>query len=128
MIINIPISLGELIDKISILRIKKKNINNIKKRNLINKKLIILNEHLKTVIDSNNYLKKYLNKLIIINNKLWGIEDKLREYERQKKFDQKFIKLARSVYLTNDERSKIKFEINKKFGSEIIEIKSYKKY
>ena len=128
MIINIPISLGELIDKISILRIKKKNINNIKKRNLINKELIILNEHLKTVIDSNNYLKKYLNKLIIINNKLWGIEDKLREYERQKKFDQKFIKLARSVYLTNDERSKIKFEINKKFGSEIIEIKSYKKY
>ena len=128
MIIKIPISLGELIDKISILRIKKKNINNIKKRNLINKELIILDKHLKIVVDANNDLKKYLNRLIIINNKLWGIEDKLREYERQKIFDQKFIKLARSVYLTNDERSKIKFEINKKFGSEIIEIKSYKKY
>ena len=74
------------------------------------------------------FIKKYLSKLIAVNNRLWKIEDKLREHERQKKFDQKFIHLARSVYITNDERSKVKLEINRKFGSTIIEIKSYKKY
>ena len=89
---------------------------------------MLLNERLKASVGVNKDLKKYLNKLIFVNNKLWKIEDRLREYERQKKFDQKFINLARSVYITNDERSKIKLEINKKFGSTIIEIKSYKKY
>ena len=128
MIIKIPVSLGELIDKISILQIKRKNIRGVTKRKLINKELLLLNEHLKASVKANKDLKKYLNKLIFVNNKLWKIEDRLREYERQKKFDQKFINLARSVYITNDERSKIKLEINKKFGSTIIEIKSYKKY
>jgi len=128
MIINIPVSIGELIDKISILKIKKKNIHNLNKQKLINKELILLTERLKSVLHVNKDLKKYLNKLININKKLWEIEDKIRKCERKKKFDNEFIKLARSVYLTNDERSKIKFEINKKFGSTIIEIKSYKKY
>ena len=128
MIIKIPVSLGELIDKISILKIKKKNIHGTIKGKLINKEILLLNERLKASVGVNKDLKKYLNKLIFVNNKLWKIEDRLREYERQKKFDQKFIHLARSVYITNDERSKIKLEINRKFGSTIIEIKSYKKY
>ena len=128
MIINTPISLGELIDKISILQIKKKNIKNYKKQKLINKELILLKERLKRVLDVDNDLKKYLKRLIAINEKLWKIEDQLRECERKNKFDHKFIQLARSVYITNDERSKIKLDINNKFGSSIIEIKSYKKY
>ena len=73
-------------------------------------------------------IKKYLDELIKINSKLWRIEDDLREHERKKIFDQEFIELARSVYLTNDKRSHVKLEINKKFGSQIIEVKSYKKY
>jgi hypothetical protein len=66
--------------------------------------------------------------LIIINKELWKIEDSIRVCERKKKFDQEFIKLARSVYFVNDERSKIKFEINKKYCSQIVEVKSYEKY
>lgn len=128
MIIQIPVSLGELIDKISILQIKKKNIRGVIKRKLINKELLLLNKHLKASVSVNKDLKEYLGKLISVNKRLWKIEDRLREYERQKKFDQKFINLARSVYITNDERSKIKLEINRKFRSTIVEIKSYKKY
>ena len=67
-------------------------------------------------------------KLYIVNEKLWEYEDAIRECERQKKFDKGFINLARAIYITNDERAKIKLEINKKFGSQIIEVKSYKKY
>ena len=128
MIVNIPISLGELIDKISILYIKKKNIKNEEKQNFINEELILLEKSLKKVLGDQKDIKEFLNKLIIINTKLWNTEDDLREYERNKKFDQTFIKLARSVYLMNDERAKIKLEINEKFGSQIIEVKSYKKY
>ena len=71
-----------------------------------------------------NFLYKYLE----INSKLWKIEDDIRDCERNKKFDQKFIELARAVYFTNDKRSKIKLEINKYFGSKIVEVKSYEKY
>ena len=128
MIINVPISLGELIDRISILQIKKKNIRDIEKQNFINEELTLLEETLKNVLNDNKDIRRYLNKLIIVNSKLWEIEDNLRECERQKKLDQKFIELARSVYFTNDERAKIKTEINEKFGSKIVEVKSYKKY
>ena len=128
MIINVPISLGELIDRISILQIKKKNIRDIEKQKFINEELTLLEETLKNVLNDNKYIRKYLNKLIIVNSKIWEIEDNLRECERQKKLDQKFIELARSVYFTNDERAKIKTEINEKFGSKIVEVKSYKKY
>ena len=128
MIINTPISLGELIDKISILRIKKKNVHNVKKQKLINKELTLLKTTLKKSIKPNKDIKVYLNKLIVANTKLWKIEDDIRECERKKNFGKEFIKLARAVYFTNDERSKIKFTINKKFGSKIVEVKSYKKY
>jgi hypothetical protein len=127
MIINTPISLGELVDKISILRIKKKNINNEKKLNFINEEISLLESIL---IESVNYdkINKYLEKLIKINSKLWKIEDDIRDCERNQKFDHKFIELARSVYFTNDERSKIKLDINNYFGSKLIEVKSYENY
>ena len=127
MIINIPVSLGELVDKISILQIKRKNIRDKEKEKLINKELSLLKKTLKNSLND-NLIKKYLDELIKINSKLWRIEDDLREHERKKIFDQEFIELARSVYLTNDKRSQVKLEINKKFGSQIIEVKSYTKY
>ena len=130
--IEVPISLGELIDKISILLIKKDKIDDQNKLNLVNDELELLNISLSRIIDSNMdrkseilNLKENLKK---INSKLWVIEDKIRDCERNKLFDQTFIDLARSVYFTNDERSKVKNEINKKFGSELVEVKSYEEY
>ena len=127
MIVNIPISLGELVDKISILLIKEKNISEEKKLSKIREELSLLKNTLNNTINDNN-IKNYLNKLMDINAKLWKIEDDLRDCERNNKFDKIFIDLARSVYTTNDKRSEIKNEINKKFGSTIVEVKSYKKY
>ena len=127
MIINIPISLGELIDKISILVIKEKKIKDEKKNNLIREELTLLKKTLNEAAN-NNSINNYLNQLIDVNSTLWKIEDEIRDCEKNKKFDQKFIELARSVYITNDKRSEIKLEINNKFGSKIVEVKSYKKY
>ena len=127
MIINIPISLGELIDKISILVIKEKKIKDEKKNNLIREELTLLRKTLNEAAN-NNSINNYLNQLIDVNSTLWKIEDEIRDCEKNKKFDQKFIELARSVYITNDRRSEIKLEINNKFGSKIVEVKSYKKY
>ena len=128
MIINTSVSLGELVDKISILQIKRKKINDREKEKLINQELFLLEKTLKNSLNNNNLIKKYLDELFKINLKLWKIEDDLREHERKKIFNQNFIELARSVYLTNDKRSKTKLEINKKFGSQIREVKSYTKY
>ena len=127
MIVNIPSSLGELIDKISILIIKKNNINDEKKISYIVEELEALNKTLESVI-SKSKVEDYIKKLIDINSKLWKIEDDIRECERKNSFDEKFVELARSVYITNDKRSDIKLEINNKFGSKIIEVKSYKTY
>ena len=127
MIINTPVSLGELVDKISILHIKNKNIKDDEKLKLIREELklltITLDGHLKK-----NDIQEFLDALIKINSELWIIEDEIRDCERSKKFDEKFISLARSVYITNDKRSEIKLDINKKFGSEIVEVKSYEEY
>jgi len=127
MIINIPISLGELIDKISILVIKEKKIKDEKKNNLIREELILLRKILNEAAN-NNSINNYLNQLIDVNSTLWKIEDEIRDCEKNKKFNQKFIELARSVYITNDRRAEIKLEINNKFGSKIVEVKSYTKY
>ena len=127
MIINTPISLGELVDKISILLIKEKNIKDQKKLILIVNELRQLKEILNEAVHD-NIIEKYLNQLVDINTKLWKIEDNIRDCEKNKKFGQDFIDLARSVYINNDKRSEIKFEINIKFNSKIIEVKSYKKY
>ena len=127
MLINTPISLGELIDKISILMVKKKNIKNNDKLEQVNKELNYLQETLDNYI-SKDEIDVFLNRLIDINSKLWIIEDDIRDCERKKQFDQKFIDLARSVYFTNDKRANIKLDINNKFGSELVEVKSYEEY
>ena len=127
MIINTPVSLGELVDKISILHIKNINVKDDEKLKLIREELELLNQTLNKHINKND-IQKYLDSLIEINSKLWVIEDDIRDCERNKKFDQTSIDLARSVYFTNDKRSEVKLEINKKFGSKIIEVKSYEEY
>ena len=128
MIFTTPISLGELLDKISILLIKKKKIKNRNKLTLINNELKKLQSILAKSNIKKDKLKKYFNLLKNINLKLWMVEDKLRECEKKKNFNNNFIKLARSVYKFNDKRANIKLKINKKFKSTIIEVKSYKKY
>ena len=127
MLIDTPISLGELVDKISILIIKDKNIDDLDKKNHVNKELSFLKKTLKKYLKEEE-IKDYLDELIDINSKLWAIEDDIRDCERNKIFDQKFIDLARSVYFTNDIRAEIKSKINKNFGSELIEVKSYERY
>ena len=127
MIINTPVSLGELVDKISILHIKNTNIKDNEKLLLVKEELSLLQQTLNDHVNSDQ-IKPFLDSFIDINSKLWVIEDDIRDCERDKNFDQKFIDLARSVYFTNDKRSEIKLEINKKFGSKIVEVKSYEKY
>ncbi len=127
MIINTPISLGELIDKISILKIKQKNIQDKKKLILINEELSLLESTLEDSVNDKK-ISLYLSNLLSVNEKLWKIEDDIRDCERKKKFDENFIELARSVYINNDKRSEIKLDINNYFGSTLIEVKSYEKY
>ena len=127
MIISTPVSLGELVDKLSILHIKNINIKDDEKLKLIREEFDLLNKTLNNHIKRDD-IQKYLDSLIEINSKLWVIEDDIRDCERNKNFDQKFIELARSVYFTNDKRSEVKLDINKKFGSTIIEVNSYEEY
>ena len=124
----IPISWGELFDKITILEIK---IENLKEKNAL-KNVKTEHDQLNTIYN-NNFLKDEIARVLFndlkeINQKLWDIEDKIRDKERSKKFDKEFVELARNVYFTNDERSRIKRNINETFGSKIIEEKSYSKY
>ena len=119
------ISAGELIDKITILEIKKEKISNKEKLVEVNKELISLNETLKKSINNGSKISSFKNDLKNINLKLWDIEDGKRFAEKNNKFDEKFIELARSVYKFNDERAKIKLAINNALGSNIKEVKSY---
>ena len=127
MLINTPISLGELVDKISILIIKQKNITDETKLDHVKKELDFLQKTLMNYVQQEE-INNYLENLININSKLWNIEDDIRECERKKLFDETFIDLARSVYFTNDKRAKVKNDINKTFGSELVEVKSYEEY
>ena len=127
MLINTPISFGELVDKISILIIKQKNITDETKLDHVKKELDFLQKTLMNYVQQEE-INNYLENLININSKLWNIEDDIRECERKKLFNQSFIDLARSVYFTNDERAKVKNDINKTFGSELVEVKSYEEY
>ena len=124
-IINVPISVGELIDKITILEIKKDKLKNLKLKNIL-KELSFL----RAVLEKNSIFipDEIYFQLKSINLKLWDIEDKIRIKEKNKEFDNEFIELARSVYLNNDRRSETKKELNIIFNSEIIEEKSYEKY
>ena len=119
------ISAGELIDKITILEIKKTKINDGEKLKNIEKELSSLNETFKKVIPKLSEIKILIDKLKSINLKLWDIENAKRLAEKNNNFDEKFIELSRSVYKNNDERAKIKLEINNILGSNIKEVKSY---
>ncbi|MBT3694046.1 MAG: hypothetical protein HOG38_04710 [Candidatus Pelagibacter sp.] len=124
-IILAEISAGELIDKITILEIKKIKISNKEKLNNIEKELSSLNETMKKSITNQNLIKDLIVKLKEINLKLWDIEDGKRAAEKENSFNEKFIELARNVYKFNDERAKIKLAINNTLGSNIKEVKSY---
>ena len=126
MIVETPVSIGELVDKITILRIKSRRIKD-------KQKLININNELNQLItifsklEIPDILFEFV-ELEDINRKLWDIEDDIREKERSKQFDEEFIELARSVYITNDRRSEVKKQINLKVGSDLIEEKSYEQY
>jgi hypothetical protein len=122
-----PVSVGELIDKLSILQVKKIKITNEEKLEYINKEFELL-YNLSSVYLDNKQLETLYHILVKINSKLWDIEDKLRVLESEKKFDDDFIELSRNVYYTNDERFSLKNQINKITDSEIREIKEYIKY
>ena len=122
------ISAGELLDKISILEIKVEKIKNKSDLEEINKEYKILKESQKLAIDSTDKIQKLFQEIKEINQKLWEIEDEIRNCEKKKDFGQIFISLARSVYFNNDKRAKIKSEINKLLGSNIKEIKQYSNY
>ena len=126
--LKVPISLGELIDKITILRIKLHKINSDEAQKNIRSELEKLEKVLNNTMAIDTNLKNFEIKLSNINQSLWDIEDQLREKEKEKQFDNKFISLARMVYFRNDERAKIKRMINKSFGSELVEEKSYIQY
>ena len=119
------ISAGELIDKITILEIKKAKITNKDKLVDIEKELSSLNQTMKKFIPDESSIKKYISDLKEINLKLWDIEDGKRLAEKNNNFGEKFIELARNVYKFNDERAKIKLKINQLLGSNIKEIKSH---
>lgn len=116
--VNIPVSVGELLDKISILEIKSLMGYN----NYVEKELKELNQ-IKDIISS--YTQEHMNQLRKVNQKLWKIEDRLRVLEKENKFDDEFIELARSVYINNDKRAEIKRKINEETNSEYKEIKIY---
>ncbi|WP_323816155.1 DUF6165 family protein [Cellvibrio sp. NN19] len=130
MLIQAPISLGELIDKITILEIKAVNIGDENKLKNVTHELNILNEKVSELLDAEGQTKLAPLKQALkdINQELWIIEDDIRDCEYAKDFSDKFIQLARAVYVTNDKRAKVKKDINLAFGSELIEEKSYKDY
>ena len=126
--IYIETSIGELIDKITILEIKKEKISDKNRLELINKEYLCLLDTMKKNVQISNDIKKLWDELKTLNLKLWEIEDEKRLSEKNKKFDQKFIELSRNVYKRNDERAQIKSKINQLTNSNIREIKKYTNY
>ena len=126
--ILIPISVGELVDKITILKIKKKKILNKAKQTNIIKELNFLEKIYKSNFTKNKKIKLYEKELIKINKNLWEIEDQIRNCESKKNFNEIFINLARAVYLNNDKRAIVKKKINLLTKSHIVEEKLYKSY
>jgi hypothetical protein len=126
--ILVEVSVGELLDKISILEIKQEKIKDPNKLKFILDEYNILKDQLKKNVSSNEKLEKLFQSLKKINAKLWIIEDDKRYCEKEKDFTEKFIKLSRDVHFLNDDRAKIKLEINNHTGSKIKEIKEYTSY
>ena len=126
--ILVEVSMGELLDKISILEIKQDKIKDPNKLEFINTEHSILKDQLEKNVQSSSQLEQLFNSLKEINAKLWMIEDDKRQCEKDKDFGEKFIKLSRDVHFLNDDRAKIKLEINNLTGSKIKEIKEYTSY
>ena len=126
--IIVEISIGELLDKISILEIKKDKIKDPDKLKFISDEHSVLKEQLNKNVKSDDKLNNLFQSLKDINSKLWIIEDAKRLCEKDKDFSEKFIKLSRDVHFLNDDRAKIKLEINEHTGSKIKEIKEYTSY
>ena len=126
--IIVEVSIGELLDKISILEIKQEKIKDPEKLKFINNEHSILKDQLEKNIKSDDKLNNLYQSLKEINSKLWRIEDDKRQCEKDKNFGEKFIKLSRDVHFLNDDRAKIKLEINNHTGSAIKEIKEYTNY
>ena len=124
--IKVPISNGELLDKITILQIKREKIKDAEKQKHIIRELNELTILMKTL--PMNEINNLFSDLKEINSQLWDVEDALRDKERSATFDNEFIQLARKVYFTNDKRSQVKLKINKISKSELVEVKSYEKY
>ena len=125
---KVEVSNGELLDKFSILKIKLEKINDEFKLINIKNEIDTISKNCEEIIQSDMRLSVIFEELISVNESLWDIEDKIRNKERLKSFDEEFIELSRSVYFTNDERSKIKKKINDITGSNFSEEKSYEEY
>jgi len=125
--VTVPVSIGEMIDKLSILQVKKTKISDEKKLEFVNKEFEIL-YNLSSVYLDKLEIELLYHQLVEINSSLWDVEDKLRVLEKEKIFEGEFISLARKVYFTNDERFRLKNEINSITSSEIREVKDYVKY
>ena len=126
--IIVEVSIGELLDKISILEIKQEKIKDTEKLKFINNEHSVLKDQLEKSVKSDEKLDRLYQSLKEINSKLWLIEDEKRLCEKKKDFGEKFIKLSRDVHFLNDDLAKIKLEINNYSGSKIKEIKEYTKY
>ena len=127
--IEAPLSVGEVIDKLTILEIKLIKVKDENKLKFVKSEKLLLEQKLNNLkIYDNNALLKLKNKLFEINSKLWEIEDKIRIFEKEKTFDDDFVALARSVYITNDKRFEVKNEINLLFNTSLREIKDYQEY
>ena len=126
--IIVEVSIGELLDKISILEIKKEKIKDPEKLKFIKLEYSILKDQLNNNVKTNEELNNLFQSLKKVNSKLWVIEDDKRQCEKDKDFGEKFIKLSRDVHFLNDDRAKIKLKINNHTGSKIKEIKEYTNY
>lgn len=128
MTIKVDLSVGEFLDKVTILEIKKERIKDPAKLDNVNKELNLLQEIWRNSEFADADIADEMTRLKKINEKLWEIEDDIRDKERARSFDDKFIELARAVYYSNDERAAIKKELNLKLGSDLVEEKSYSDY
>ena len=126
--ILVEVSVGELLDKISILEIKKEKIKDLEKLKFINDEYSVLKDQLNKNVKSDEKLSELFNSLKEINSKLWVIEDNKRLCEKNSDFGEKFIRLSRDVHFLNDDRAKLKLEMNNHTGSKIKEIKEYTSY
>ena len=127
-LIHIPMSPGELLDKITILEIKSERMSDPGKLANVRHELELLNATWRKAVGEDDTVRRIHAELKGINEELWEIEDDIRDKERDKAFDQRFIELARAVYITNDRRSVVKKELNQYLGSSIVEEKSYQDY